>query len=100
MSSMTSNNTTGVTAVEREFKRLIEELNAVQNVGERTFQRSEEGKRENILDLVLTEKSRRCRDIRYDKPLGETRQGHLQISWSYKFKNRGFVRRLFFCMSA
>lgn len=88
-----------MTSVEAEFKKLVQQLNAVQNIGEKTFQR-DLGERTNTLDLVLTEKSRRCRNLRYDQPLGETRQGHLQISWDYKFKNRGFIHRLFFCVSA
>lgn len=89
------------TPSEAEFKNLVEKLEAIQNVTEKTFQRAGEkkGDRSNTLDLVITEKPRRCRKMRYEQPLGEVKQGHMQISWEYKFKNRGFLRKLFFCVS-
>lgn len=88
----------GLSSVELQFKSLVKQLDVVQNVAEKTFQR-DVGEKTNTLDLVLTEKERRCRNMKFEQPLGGVKQGHMQISWEYKFKNKGILRKLFFCIS-
>jgi hypothetical protein len=117
-----SSSTNQLTGGEIKFVKLLSENKLVQHVNKATFQKVannnksvDGGKQEsyltNTLDLILTESvssepskklvcvrnrraEERIREMKYDKPLGEVTQGHLQISWVYKFARKGVWGRL------